>query len=303
MHVSHIATTGSSTAGTLIAAAVGGAVTVVAVYVTNWLAERREARNRRSLERLHSADREATEQVHRANREDELHREQMRELRPIVDDATRALFDLWSAIGPFLIADSRERQREQGSDGPRAHMMEERHPSVEAFRDAYKRALDAHHRLLLRVEWNDTLHSPVGAAVSRAQEAWNAVVHETETLPLEQKTRLQIARANQAVQQGYRELQETARKRFAPAGLRGSERALVHVLILRDQQRAEPLLAALRTKYTNRTEGPSKDEDRFTIRDSEAEPGEARQTLEAALDAIDSHWHDVIELQALPDAE
>lgn len=302
-HASHMATMGSSTAGTLIAAAVGGAVTLVAVYVTNWLAERREVRNRTSIENLHSADRAATEQVHRANREDDLHREQMRELRPIVDDATRALFDLWSAIGPFLIADSRELQCEQGSDGPRAHMMEERPPSVEAFHDAYQRALDAHHRLLLRVEWNDTLHAPVGAAVSRAQEAWNAVVHETQTLPLEQKTRQQIARANQAAQQGYRELQDTACKRFAPAGLRGSERALLHVVIVRDKQRAEPLLAALRATYTNRTEGPSRDKGRFTIRDSEAEPGEARETLEAALDAVDAHWRDVIELQALPGAE
>jgi hypothetical protein len=209
------------------------------------------------------------------------------------------MFDLWSALSAFIVCDTREQIREQGRE-QHIHMMEERRPSIDEFKLAYERAKDSHHRLLLRVEWNDTLHAPVGAAVSRAQEAWNAVVHETQSMPLEQKARLQIQRANQAAQQGYRELQETARKRFAPGGLRGSERALVHVLIVKDKPSAEPFLTALQTSRVGKTEGPSKDEGRFTIRDSEADPGEARKALEAELDAIDQDWRDALELQPSP---
>ncbi len=295
----HTPLAASSTTSTLIAAGVGALFTLVAVYFTNRLAEKREERNRQALENLHKADREATERIHRNNREDDLHREQLRELRPIVDDATRALFGLWSVLGAFITADTREQIREQGRD-QHIHMVEERRPNIDEFKLAYERSKDAHHRLLLRVEWNDTLHAPVGAAVSRAQEAWNAVVHETQTLPLEKKARLQIQRANQAAQQGYRELQETARKRFAPGGLRGSERALVHVLIVKDKQRAESALTALRTSRANKTEGPSKEGGRFTIRDSEADPGEARKALEVELGVIDQNWRDGLELQPPP---
>jgi hypothetical protein len=101
-HLARPLLAGSSTTSTLIAAGVGALFTLVAVYFTNKLAEKREERNRQTLENLHKADREATEQVHRSNREDDLHREQLRELRPIVDDATRALFGLWSALGAFI---------------------------------------------------------------------------------------------------------------------------------------------------------------------------------------------------------
>jgi H+/gluconate symporter-like permease len=103
----HTPLAGPSTTSTLIAAVVGAVFTLVAVYFGNKFAEQREERNQQTLESLHKADREATEQVHRDNREDNLHREQLRELRPIVDDATRALFDLWSALGAFLTSDTR----------------------------------------------------------------------------------------------------------------------------------------------------------------------------------------------------
>jgi hypothetical protein len=295
----HAPLAASSATSTLIAAGVGALFALVAVHFTNKLAEKREERNRQTLENLHKADRAATEQVHRNNREDDLHREQLKELRPIVDDATRALFDLWSALGAFLTSDTRAQIREQGRE-QHIHMMEERRPSIDEFKRAYERAKDAHHRLLLRVEWNDTLHAPVGAAVSRAQEAWNAVVHETQSLPLEKKARVQIQRANQAAQQGYRELQETARKRFAPESLRGSEHALMHVLIVKDKPRTEPFLTALRASRVGKTEGPSKEEGRFTIRDSEADPGEAREALEAELDAIGENWRDALELRSPP---
>lgn len=45
--------------------------------------------------------------------------------------------------------------------------------------------------------------------------------------------------------------------------------------------------------------GPSKDEGRFTLRDSETDPEEARRSLEAELDAIRRDWHHVLELQPL----
>lgn len=299
VHPPAATSTGASTLiGAVIGALIGALFTLVGVYVANKLAEKREDQSRQALEALHRADREATEQVHQRNREDDLHREQLRELRPIVDDATRALADLSSAVAPFLIADARAKKEQQGLDGPRPHMMEERTPSTDEFKSAYQRALNAHHCLLLRVEWNDTLHSPVGEAVGRAQEGWNAVVHETHTMPLDAEVRQRVQAVNQAAQRGYRDLQETARKRFAPSGVRGSERALVHLLTVKDRQAAEPILAALRDSHPNRTQGPTKEEGWFTIRDSEADPGEARAALEAELARIDTDWHGALEFRS-----
>jgi hypothetical protein len=74
----------------------------------------------------------------------------------------------------------------------------------------------------------------------------------------------------------------------------------VHVLIVKDKPRAEPFLTALRTSRVAKTEGPSKEEGRFTISDSEADPGEAQKALEAELDAIGQDWRDALELQPPP---
>jgi hypothetical protein len=73
----------------------------------------------------------------------------------------------------------------------------------------------------------------------------------------------------------------------------------MHVLIVKDKRRAEPFLAAVRDSRANKTEGPSK-EGRFTISDSEADPGEAREALEAELDAIGKNWRNALELQPPP---
>ncbi len=288
----HVVMSSSSLAGTLATAAVGGALSLLGallgVRFANAAAEKRERQSQAAAATLAREQREA-----------DLQRERLSELRPIIDDAAHAMSDLWGVLGTILIAHSRLKHNR-----PDLHMGRERQPSVAEFQDAYERLRDAHDRLLTRIDWNDTLHAPVGRAVIATDEAWNAVVQEAEDLPLSDEADRKISAANGAVQHGYRELQETARERFAPGGLAGSQRAVTLVLRVRQppsgpihntNPQAERFLGLLRGARHARVVGPDKD-GRVTVRDQESTPGEARIRLEADLDALGDEWRQTLEL-------
>lgn len=261
----------------------GVASALLGVYVSNRAAEKRERENR-----------DATEEREWKGREADAQRERERELRTLADDAVRGLKDMWRALGPFVMIKIAQQTTQP------LYSPEQRHPSVDEFLDAYTRLQDIHERLLLRVEWNDTLHAPVGSAVTSAQGAWNAVVNEGTLLGKDQKADNAIGYALQQAQIGYRELQKTARERFAPGGLPGSEYQVVLVLkIITAREQAEPFLAALRLERSSKVLGPDKD-DRVTVRDSEAESGEARIRLEASLDAVRTDWRQHLALAPPP---
>jgi hypothetical protein len=135
----------------ILAGLLGAATAIVAGQIANRNAERREARNRAADE----------------------HRERLRDLRAVTDDAARAMRDMWTVLGAFAYAIPR-------GDPPtsRRSPTEAREPDADSFIEVYERLTDAHVRLLNRVEWGDTLHSPIGRAVIDVQQAYNAVVHE-----------------------------------------------------------------------------------------------------------------------------
>lgn len=252
---------------------VGGASALLGVYVSNRAAEKRERINR-----------DATEARERRGREADVQRERERELRAFTDDAVRALKDMWRALDPFVMV-----KIAQQTDQP-LYSPEHRPPNVEEFLDAYARLMDVHERLLLRVEWNDTLHAPVGAALTAAQGAWNAVVNEATLLGKDRKGDNAISYALQEAQIGYRELQQTARERLAPGGLPGSQRQVILVLtVATTRQQAEPFVAALRSSRPNKVLCSDND-NKVTVRDVESEPGEARARLEASLNAAGANW-------------
>lgn len=282
----------ASIAGTLAAAGVGGALSLLGgllgVRLANRAAKERERQSQQAAAALAKEQRAA-----------DLQRERLRELRPIIDDAAHAMSDLWRVLGTISTVHSRLKYEK-----PELHMPEERPPSVAEYLDAYERLRDAHDRLLLRVAWDDTLHAPVGRALVAAQGAWNAVTQEAERLPLSDDANRKIRFANSEVQLGYRELQETARERFAPGGLEGSQRAVVLILRLRSppsgpirntNPQAERFLAPLRLARHAKVVGPDKD-GRVVVRDAESEPGEARARLQSDLDAIGRDWREVLAL-------
>lgn len=228
-----------------------------------------------------------------ANREREEHRERLRDLRSVTDEATAALRDLWSILGTFMYAIPR-------GDPPvsRKSPTEARKPDPQAFIDAYQRLTDAHLRLLNRVEWGDTFHSPVGRAVSDAQAAFNAVVYEDPYALRDKQSDIAISKALGSAQHGLRELQETSRQRFAPLGLPDSRYTAVLVLkVKRAGSQTDEILAKLRGDPMRRTKvtGPD-NEGRFVVRDDEAAPSEARQRLIMSLNTAANDWANYLEL-------
>jgi hypothetical protein len=256
------------------------------------IAEERAAHDRREAEERAARDRAALEALHRADREADHQRERLHELRLIVDDAVRAMYDMWTVLGIFVITSLRM------GPAPHAHLMEDREPSVQEFVEVYGRLRDAHVRLLARVPWDDTLHAPVGSAITAAQAAWNAVVNEG--FPRSEEADRLIAYANQQASIGFQELQDTARARFAPGGLEGSLRAVVLVLHVRgNKEQSELYLAPLRLARHAKVMGPDAN-GRVIVRDQESESGAARASLESDLDAIGAGWRQVLELDPPP---
>lgn len=227
------------------------------------------------------------------NREAEEHRERLRDIREITDQATWALQDLWGSLAAFSYAIPR-------GDPPvsRQSPIESTPPDPDRFLDAYSRLRQAHIRLLNRVEWGDTFHSPVGRAVIDAQTAFNPVVNEDPYGPRERRSENAILHAIGTTQHSLRELQETSRQRFAPLGLPDSRFSVVHVLtVIRRGERANELIASLRSEPERhaRVTGPDKS-GRLVIRDDEAEPGEAHRRLLVSLDASGDDWRDFLQL-------
>jgi hypothetical protein len=177
MHHTMIASVSLGTA--LATLATGGVIAVLSVWLTNKTAERREERNRTAAEQRDQRNRDAAAQLQREQREADLQRERLAELRPIIDDAVRAMGDLWTETGVILVTSNRLKYNK-----PELHLPEERPPDAAAFLDAYKRLGDASNRLLQRVTWDDTLHSPVGRTAVAAANALNAVRQEAEHPPL-----------------------------------------------------------------------------------------------------------------------
>lgn len=235
-----------------------------------------------------------------STREAEEHRERLRDLREVTDDAAVALNDLWVILGSFLYAVPR-------GDPPvsRRSPTEARDPDPEAFVDAFERLRHAHLRLLNRVEWGDTFHSPVGRAVSDVQAAFNEIVYEHPLAPRDPKSDGAIGKANGSVQHGLRELQETCRQRFAPLGLPDSRYAAVIVLnVKKSGDQTDKILAALRVDASRhaKVSGPDKD-GRVVVRDDEAREGEARERLVQSLEAADPGWRALLDIQPPHESE
>jgi hypothetical protein len=306
IHLIHHTITASVSLGTTLATlATGGVIAVLSVWLTSKSAEGREARSRTAAAQRDQRNRDAVAELQREQREADLQRERLAELRPIIDDAVRAMGDLWTETGVIVVTSSRVKYNK-----PELHLPEERPPDAAAFLDAYNRLRDASNRLLQRVTWDDTLHSPVGRTIVAAANALNAVQREAENPPLSDEASGRIHQVNAAAQHGYRELRETARERFAPGGLAGSQREVTLILRLRQAPRgpirftnpeAERFLGPLRGARHAKVLGPDKD-GRVVIRDAESEPGEALARLEADLDAMGSGWRQVLELNPPPQA-
>jgi hypothetical protein len=267
------------------------ALTAVLVVVTGYYAWQ----NRQMVLEMRRARDLAIE-----TRQAEEHRERLRDLRAVTDDAARALHDLWVILGAFVYAIPR-------GDPPasRKSPIETKEPDAPAFVDAFERLRDAHLRLLNRVEWGDTFHSPVGRAMSDTQAAFNAIVYEDPYAARDQKSDAAISRALGSVQHGLRELQDTCRRRFAPLGLPDSRYAAVMVLrVKKGGARTDQLLAALRTDRARhaKVQGPDH-EGRVVVRDDEAVPGEARARLVASLERAASDWNTYLDLDPADDSE
>ena len=157
---------------------------------------------------------------------------------------------------------------------------------------AYGRILDASVRLQLRVEWGDTLHAPVGHALSRAQEAWNVIVLEDPHGVRSEDAKHKISRANSAASTGYEELMVACRKRFSPEPLPGTELNVSVVFSVEARgPRLDEIVTILRKpeRYRGKVTGPTK-ENRLVVGTCEGIAGEAQSRVIAVLDEQASDW-------------
>ncbi len=259
------------------------------------VAETRAADDRHEAEERARRDRAAQERLHQADRQDDHERERLREVRTIVDDAIRALGDIWEVLGIFVIADLRQR------DSPppiRPHLQHDRAPNKAEFFEVFDRLRDACVRLGARIRADDTLFAPAWRAYIAADQAWNAI--DQARFPLNEDAGRLISHANAAASSGYQELRETARERFAPDGLEQSRYQVSLILTLRTQAaRAEPVLAKLRSERVGRVIGPDGG-GRIVVRDHEAAAGDARARLEADLQRLHPGWNQLLVLEPSP---
>jgi hypothetical protein len=265
-------------APSLTGGVIGAGTAILAGQVANKNAERREERNRQADEQ----------------------RERLRDIRPLIDEAACSLLELWSVLSGFAYAIP-------AGDPPtsRRSPTEARDPDPNRFVEVYERLRDVNIRLLNRVESSDTFHAPIGTAVSDAQAAFNAVVYEDPYEPRENRSKNAILKAIGSAQHGLREIQNTARERFAPLGMPGSRYTVILVMTVKARgARTDELLASLRKDPARHAKvvGPDKD-GRVTVRDQEAAPGEARARLIASLDAADHDWKDYLDLPEAPTFE
>lgn len=245
---------------------------LVAVLVTHKAATRREENARVVAEQREARNREADQQ-----------RERSTDLRTVTDDAARALRDLWEVLAPF----------QSVALGSKRAVS----PDVESLNEAYGRLIDAHVRLLLRVDGSDTLHSPVGFAVSRLQVALDTL-RGRPLGPHTTNQRRYVSEAHSAVATGYEELQEAARKRFAPTPLPDAE-TVVSMLIRRKRhdQRTRELVSALQQREGRglRRVALRDDIDSIVVVDAEADDGDAKDRLERWLDSQGDDWREHLE--------
>lgn len=238
------------------------------------------------------ANRHAIERE-RLNRETDEMRERLRDLRAVVDDASLAMRDIWDQL--LAISDAIPRGN---PPTPRVSPVQARDVNIPAFVSAYRRLEDAQTRMLLRLEYRDTLHAPVGLAFSRAQEAWNAIVREDPHAVRETKSEQQIARALTAAAAGSRELEKVARGRFAPTPLPGTRFTISVVLeVKRQGERTHELLKGLAAELGRPGVLAPDKEGRVVIHDTEAVPGEAHVKISDALGAVGTDWPDYLHMR------
>jgi hypothetical protein len=228
------------------------------------------------------------------------HREQLRELRLLADDATSALSDLWRVLGTFVSAIPR-------GNPSTAHRspIESREPDPREFIEVYDRLRRAHLRLMNRVEWSDTFHIPVGRALVDAEAAYNVIVHEDPHAVRDRKSEQAILKATASASRGLRNLQETSRARFAPLRMPDSRYDVLVIMTVKQRGScAEEILAALRNERGQHGTiiGPDTD-GRIMVTDDEGSRGEGRARLIASLEALAADWRDYFEIEAESDFE
>jgi hypothetical protein len=266
-------------------------LTIALVVVTTYYA----VQNRRMATEMRRANQLASEQ-----REIDQHREQLRELRMLTDDAAAGLSDMWTLLSAFSYAMPR-------GDPAVSHLspIEASEPDPQRFIEVYRRLRSARIRLQNRVEWGDTVSWPIAQALIKLQQAYNPVVNEDPHAVRAKESEKAIYAAIASVQDALREVQQTSRARFAPLGLPDARYVSVIVLTIKQRgQRLDDLLTALRAEPGRETtiDGPDHD-GRVTVRDDEAAPGEARARLIASLDTGDMGWRGYVELLSAPDSE
>lgn len=266
-------------------------LTAVLVVVTIYYA----VQNRRMVLEMERARTLAIEQ-----RKIDEHREQLRELRLLADDATGALSDLWRVLGAFVSAIPRG-----NPPTARRSPIESREPDPREFIEVYDRLRRANLRLMNRVEWSDTFHIPVGRVLADAQAAYNVIVHEDPHAVRDRASEQAILKATASASGGLRHLQETSRARFAPLRMPDSRYEVLVVMTVKQRgPREEEILAALRNERGQHGTiiGPDSD-GRVMVTDDEGSRGEGRARLIASLDALAADWRDHFEIEPESDFE
>ena len=266
-------------------------LTAVLVVVTIYYA----VQNRRMVLEMERARKLAVEQ-----RKLDEHREQLRELRLLTDDATCALSDLWRVVGTFVSAIPRG-----NPPVARRSPIESRDPDPKEFIEVYDRLRRAHLHLMNRVEWSDTFHIPVGRALSDTQAAYNAIVYEDPHDVRDRESEQAILKASASASRGLRDLQETSPARFAPLRMPDSRYSVLVVMTVRQRGlRADEILAALRSDRGQHGTiiGPG-DDGRVMITDDEGSRGEGRARLVASLDGLAADWRDYFQVEPESDFE
>ena len=245
----------------------------------------------RAAARREGATRAETERREERNRQADEHRERVRDLRLVVDDAARALRDMWSITGAFSYAIPRSNPNAL-SRSP----TESRDPDPDAFDKAYRRLLDVSVRMQLRVARDDVLHAPVQRAVTACQQAFNTFMLQDPEGPRSREDEHLILKAGSAASTGYQELLEAARQRLAPGDLPQALRSFNVAFDVKQRgERLEALMASLRQapELRWRITGPTSNDVLMLRIDAETRD-QAADRATKALTKADSQWHDLV---------
>jgi hypothetical protein len=245
----------------------------------------------RAAAKRESVTRAETELREERNRQADEQRERLRDLRLVVDDATRALHDLWSITAAFSYAIPRANPKARNRSP-----VESREPDPRAFDQTYHRLVGASVRMQLRVARDDVLHAPVDRAVVACQDAFNAFMHQDPEGSRSREDEQRILKANAAASTGYRELLEAARERLAPGNLPGALRSFNVVFdVERRDKRLDEVMTSLQRlpELRWRVRGPTSNNVVMLRIDAETRE-DAEDRAKDLLIQVSPQWHELL---------